>query len=147
MSVEPYDSQSQGAIMVTSASPRPVHWFQVLQDGSALPGNPPLLGSSVEVLPGTYVVRLNGTEREVTIEAGRRTIVRSGDLLVEGDGAMWWPVQGGDRKVASNPPILGSFVALFAGDYQVIVYEGVGSTEDTIGVAQVLPGRVTTVTR
>jgi hypothetical protein len=150
MSVEAYASETNGAVQVTSADPTTGDWFEVLENGEqVVPGNPPLLGSTLEVPPGTYQVVVNRTERTVTVGAGRLTILRTGDLLVEGepDGAMWYPEQGGDRKVVSNPPTLNAGIALFSGDYEVIVYEGVGVPPDTVGVARVVPGRVTTMRR
>ena len=85
----------------------------------------------------------------MTIEAGRQTILRTGDLIVEGEpaGAMWYPIQDGEQKLVSNPPILNSEVALFGGLYEVTVYEGVGVPIDTVGVAEVIPGRITTIQR
>lgn len=150
MTVETYASQTHGAIRVESASGSPSDWFDVMQNGSrAVPGNPPLLGSTLEVPPGTYQVAVNRTERTVSIEPGALTILRTGDLMVEGepDGATWIPYQSGDRKVVSNPPTLNSAIVLFSGDYQVIVYEGVGVPPDTLGVARVDPGHVTALGR
>jgi hypothetical protein len=150
ISVVDYASTTHGAVQVTSANPSTGDWFDVLQNGErAVPGNPTLLGGTLEVPPGTYQVVVNRTERTVTVDVGRQTILRTGDLLVEGepDAAMWWPVQNGDRKVVSNPPTLNSQIALFPGSYEVIVYEGVGVPEDTAGVAEVTAGRVTTFRR
>ena len=150
MSVVDYASTTHGAIQVTSANPLTGDWFDVFQSGTrAITGNPPLLGSTVEVPRGTYQVSVNRTERTVTVEEGRQTILRTGELLVEGEpeGAMWYPVQDGDRKVVSNPPILNTQIALFAGRYEVIVWEGAGTGIDTAGVAEVLPARVNTFRR
>ena len=149
-SVAEHASETHGAIQVASAGPTTGDWFDVFQNGTrAISGNPPLLGSTIELLPGIYQVRVNKTERTITVEAGRVTILHTGALMVEGEpqGAMWFPIQDGEQKLVSNPPILNTEVALFAGRYDVIVYEGVGSGWDTLEVAEVLPGRLTTVRR
>ena len=44
-------------------------------------------GTSVELPPGFYVVRLNGTRANVRIKAGRRVEVPAGSLVVSGSGA------------------------------------------------------------
>lgn len=150
MTVEAYPSDTRGALQVTSAIPDPADWFEVLLNGEqAYSAAPPLLGNTLELEPGIYDVDVNRTQRRVTIEVGRLTILRTGELLVEGqpDGAFWYPIQDGEQRLVSNPPILNSSVALFPGSYEVMVNEGVTVPVDSLGVARVLPGRVTTIAR
>jgi hypothetical protein len=108
-----------------------------------------MLGGTVELVPGTYELDVNHTRRSVTIEAGHKLIVRTGDILVEGEpeGAYWYPMQGGERRITSNPSTLNAFRAFFPGEFEVYVNQGVGAPVDTLGTVTVLPGRVTTVQR
>ena len=150
MTSEPYPSDTLGAVQVTSASPSPRDWFEVLQgERRAYSGAPPMLGGTVELTPGSYELDVNHTRRTVTIEAGHKLIVRTGDILVTGEpeGAYWYPMQGTERRITSNPSTLNAQRAFFAGDFEVFVNEGVGVPVQDLGVVQVLPGRVTTVQR
>lgn len=142
-SVVPYDSKTHGALQVKSVGPKPVDWFDVLRDGKrAIPGNPKLLNGMVELPPGTYVVEVNRTQRKVTIEAGKKTVLWTGELVVEGKGADWYaPYQGKERKLVSNPPLLNRPTALFPGTYTVFVH--VGTEDKKLGEAQVKAGRKT----
>src|SRR5689334_1231368 len=82
-SVAPHDSTTHGALQVRSVSEKPSDWFSVLRDGKqAVPGNP-LLGSTVELAPGSYIVSVNRTQRKVTIRAGKKTVLLTGELVVE----------------------------------------------------------------
>ncbi len=98
-------------------------------------------------MPGTYVIVVNRTERKVTIEAGKKTILWTGELIVEGkpDTAFWYPVLDKDRKVAANPPLLNRSLPLFPGEYQVLVYESVTTGAHDKGRAEVKPGQTTKV--
>jgi hypothetical protein len=142
-SVVPYDSKTQGALQVKSVGGKTAEWFDVLQNGKrAIAGNPPRLDSTVELAPGAYVVAVNHTERKVTIETGKKTILLTGELVVEGKGADWYvPYQGKERKLASNPPTLNHPTALFAGSYTVFVR--VNMMEKKLGEAEVAAGRKT----
>ena len=127
-----YDGATHGAVEVNGVSATPVDWFEVLQNGErAVAGNPPLLNNAVELAPGTYVVDVNRTRRTVTVEAGRKTILWTGDLVVRGEPetAFWYPQQGDERTLSSNPPLLNRARALFPGTYTVFV-------EDYAGVAE-----------
>ncbi len=145
-SVVAYDSKTHGALQVKSVGDKPVDWFDVLQNGKrAIDGNPRLLNSTVELPPGTYVVDVNRTQRKVTIEAGKKTILLTGELVVEGQpaGAYWYPMQAKERKLAANPPILNSPRALFAGTYTVFVHVSVTERDKNLGPAEVKPGKKT----
>jgi YVTN family beta-propeller protein len=116
---EPYNSKTHGSLRVTGDTG---DWFTAMQDGKqAHPGNPPKLGGRVELLPGKYEVLVNKTKRVVTIHAGKETTLRTGTLVVEGAGTFYAPYEGDERRVASNPPVLGSSIALFPGTYSVRV--------------------------
>ena len=144
-SVVAYESKTKGAVQVRSVDPEPVHWFDVFKDGKrALSGNPPLLDSTVELDPGTYEVDVNRTRRKVTIEAGKKTVLWTGELVVEGKGASWYtPWQGKDQKIISNPPALGRATPLFAGTYRVTVH--VGNEDKALGETKVVAGKKTTL--
>jgi hypothetical protein len=78
----------------------------------------------------------------VTIEAGKQTVLWTGEVVVEGKGADWYiPYQGKDRKLVSNPPLLGRPTALFPGDYSIYVY--VDLKEQKVGDATVTAGKRT----
>src|SRR5690242_8498765 len=96
-SVSPYKSKTHGALHVKSVSAKTTDWFMVFQNGKQLaPPGKPLLDSTVELTPGDYVVRVNRTERKVTIQAGRKATLLTGELLVEAMGDLhgcssrWW---------------------------------------------------------
>jgi hypothetical protein len=145
-SVVAYDSQTHGAVHVQTVDAKPVDWFDVLQNGKRVfEGNPKLLNNTLELAPGTYVVEVNRTQRKVTIEAGKKTILWTGELVVEGQppGAYWYPMQGKERKLASNPPLLNRPRALFPGTYTVFVHVSVTLTDKNLGEAEVKAGRKT----
>jgi len=57
---------------------------------------PKLLNTTLELAPGTYVVDVNKTQRKVTVEAGKKTVLWAGELVVEGKPATmaWYAMQG-----------------------------------------------------
>ena len=136
----PHDSKTRGALQVRSVGAKPADWFDVLKDGKrAFPGGPKLLNSTVELAPGAYVVEVNRTRRKVTVEAGKKAVLWTGELVVEGKGADWYaPYQGKERKLASNPPVLNRPTALFPGTYSVLVR--VGAKDKKLGEARVRAG-------
>jgi hypothetical protein len=143
-----YDSQTQGALQVMSVGASSPHWFQVFKDGKlAYEGNPKLLNSTLELAPGEYMVDVNRTQRPVTIEAGKKTIIWTGELLVDGgpSGAYWYPMEGTERRVTSNPPLVGSPLPLFAGTYVPFVHVTVSKADTNLGPATVTAGRRTTL--
>ncbi len=149
-SVVAHDSKTHGAVQVRSASERPSDSFQVLQNGkSVTDGNPTLLDGKLEVAPGTYVVEVNRTRRTVTVEAGKMTVLWTGDLMVESQrkGKYWLPKQGKETRLASNPPIVNARVALFPGTYAVYVQAEAGAPVDLKGLvtAYVKAGKKTVV--
>jgi hypothetical protein len=117
----PYKSDTVGALQVTGDTR---DWYNVMQDGkSALPGAPPLLNTTVELPPGNYEVSVNRTTRLAKIDLGKKTVLVTGTLVVEGTAADWYtPYQGKDRKVVSAPPRLNHPIALFPGTYTVFVH-------------------------
>lgn len=141
-SVVPYPSRTHGALQVLSVSAKPADWFDVLQKGKrALAGNPPRLNSTLELAPGAYLVSVNRTQRRVTIQAGKKRIVRTGELVVKGAGDWYTPYQGKERKLVGNPPPLNRPVALFPGTYTVFVR--VKMMDKSLGKAKVGAGRKT----
>jgi hypothetical protein len=149
--VSPYDSTTDGALEVKAVSANPSDWFMVLQNGKQLaPLGKPKLDSTVELAPGTYVVRVNRTERKVTIQAGKKTTLLAGELVVEAKkGTKGWytPYQGKEAMLADNPPLLNSPIALFAGKYRVTYREGGASAPQALGEAQVKAGQKTVLKR
>src|SRR5687768_13335240 len=118
LSVVDYDSKTHGAVQVKSVSEEPTDSFDVLRDGErAFDGNPKLLNGTLKLAPGAYVVVVNRTERKVNIEAGKKTILLTGDLIVESKREVnfWIPKQGKETKLTANPPLVNRSVALFPG--------------------------------
>lgn len=141
-----YASKTHGAVEVKNAAKNPVDWFDVLKDGKrAFAGNPKLLNNVQELAPGEYVVDVNRTQRTVTIEAGKKIVLWTGELVVEGkpDTAYWYPMQGKERRITANPPILNKPRALFAGSYTVFVHVSVAMDDANLGKAEVKPGKKT----
>jgi hypothetical protein len=147
-SVVEYDSKTHGAVQVKSVSEEPTDSFDVLRDGKrAFDGNPKLLNGTLKLAPGAYVVVVNRTERKVNIEAGKKTILWTGDLIVESKREVnfWVPKQGKETRLAANPPLVNSSVALFPGTYTVYLDLGVGLDPKNLGEAEVKAGKKTVV--
>jgi hypothetical protein len=141
-----YDSETHGAVQVNGVSANPVDYFDVLRDGErAFAGNPRLLNNAVEVPPGTYAVDVNRSQRTVTVAAGGKVVLWTGDLVVRGEpsSAYWYPMQGEERMVTANPALLGKARALFPGTYAVFVHTSVTVPDHDLGVAEVVAGRTT----
>lgn len=144
-----YGDAARGALEVKSISAEPVDWYDVLRDGKrAFDGNPKLLNTTLELAPGTYVVDVNRTQREVTIEPGKKAILWTGELVVEGEPshAYWYPMQGNERRLSSHPALLNSARALFPGTYTVFVYESITTGDERLGDAEVKAGQKTVLT-
>ena len=146
-SVVAYDSKTKGALQVKVDSKDPVDSFDILQDGKrALKGNPKLLNGTVELAPGAYVVDVNRTQREVTIEAGKKTILWTGELVVEGKpSTMSWYAMKGKVKLTSTgvEPLLNRASPLFPGTYTVFVDTSLTGQDKSLGQAEVKAGRKT----
>jgi hypothetical protein len=149
-SVAPYDSKTHGALQVASVGDKPSDAFTVLRDGQPAVAVPPLLNSTVELAPGSYVVSVNRTQRTVTVAAGKKTTLRAGELVVEataGTPGWYTPYRGKEAMLAGTPPLLNSPIALFAGKY-VVTYRESGITEpEKLGEAEVKAGRKTVLKR
>jgi hypothetical protein len=139
-----YDSTTHGAIEVKGTTG---DWFTVHQgEKNVGPVVPPKLGTAVKLAPGDYDVSVNRTRRTVKVRAGTKVVLETGTLIVEGKGASWWaPWQGKERRVADNPPVLGSPLALFPGKYTVLVRVG-DKNQQLTDAAKVEPGQKTTLT-
>jgi hypothetical protein len=143
-----HDNPAKGAVQVMCARKNPVNWFDVLQDGKrAFPGNPPLLNTTLELPPGTYEVDVNRTRRTVKVEVGKKTVLWTGDLLVEGkpDTDFYAPYEGGEQKTVSNYPLLNRPHSLFPGSYTVWVFSGLGKKTKVADNAVVTAGRTTII--
>ena len=151
-SVVPYDSKTpgHGALQVKCVGEKPSDSFSVLQNGKRAVSSNPLISSTVELAPGAYVVIVNHTERKVTIEAGKKAILLTGELMVEakkGTPGWYTPYQGKEAKVAAAPPLLNSPIALFAGKFTVFYREsGIAEPVD-LGEAEVKAGLRTVLKR
>jgi hypothetical protein len=140
-SAVPYDSKALGALQVKAVSEKTPEWFDVLQNGKrAVAGAPPTLNSTVELAPGVYVVRVNRTERKVSIEVGKKTILLTGEVLVKGNGGTWSPWQGKERKLATAEPRVNDSLSLFAGKYTVKVFV-FGQDTKELGPVEVKAGQ------
>ncbi len=144
-SVVPYDSKTNGAVQVMTITKGSGTWFTVEQNGkSAYPSAPPLLNNTLELAPGTYVVSVNYTHRKVTVAAGKKTVLWTGELVVvagkKEKGGYWAPFQDNQRKAFGGEPLINSSVSLFAGTYSVMYW---GSVRMDLGEAEVKAGQRT----
>ena len=90
------------------------------------------------------LVSVNRTERKVTIEAGKKTVLLTGELVVEakkGTPGWYTPYQGEEAKVTAAPPLLNSPLALFPGKYKVFYRAGGAGSAENLGEAEVKAGR------
>ncbi len=143
-----WESETLGALEVRSPDRDPADWFEVLRDGQrAVPGAPRRLNGSVELPPGTYEVVVNRTPRTVEVQAGEKTVLWTGELVVEGepDTASWYPMQGDDRRLSANPPTLNTARSFFPGSYTVYVHFGVQAPNANLGEAEVVAGQRTVI--
>lgn len=145
--VEPYDSKTKGAILVKVDQKDPTDWFDVLQDGKrVLKGARKLLNNTLELPPGAYVVDVNKTQRKVTIVAGKRTILWTGELLVEGKPSTmaWYAMQGKVTLTSTGvEPLLNRALPLFPGTYTVFVDTSLTGKDKSLGASEVKAGRKT----
>jgi hypothetical protein len=142
LTTEDHASKTKGAIQVKGDTR---DWFEVLQDGKRVKQIPRTLNGTEEVPPGKYEVRVNKTTRTVTVEVGKKTVLQTGSLVVEGKKGSWYaPFEGKERKVSANPPTLNTPIALFAGTYRVEVRVVDKEVQITDG-AKVVPGKKTTL--
>lgn len=145
-SVEAFDSKTMGAIQVNVANKDPVDSFDVLRDGKrAFQGDPKLLNSTLELAPGTYVVDVNRTQRTVTIEPGKETVLWTGELVEGNPSTMAWYAMLGDTKLTSSgvEPLLNKVIALFPGTYKVFVDTSLTGPDKNLGDSKVEAGRKT----
>lgn len=120
--VECYDSRTKGALQVKGDTG---DWFQTKKKGKDVgPPVPPKLNDTIELPPGMYDVFVNKTRRAVTIHAGKKTVLATGTLLVEGKGNWYTPYEGKEARVAKVQPAMGAPIALFPGTYSVVVHVG-----------------------
>lgn len=144
--VEPYDSKTKGALQVNVADKDTTHSFDVLKGGKSVLGNRRLLNGTVALAPGTYAVDVNKTQRTVSIEAGKKTILWAGELVVEGQPASmaWYALQGKVKLTSSGvEPLLNKALPLFAGTYTVFVDTSLTGQDRSLGEAEVKAGRKT----
>jgi hypothetical protein len=95
--------------------------------------------SVIELLPGTYVIKLNNSRQRVTVAPDRQTVVRAGTVLVAGtgkDGYSVWDSAGTSYLAGDGPT--NSAVELLPGRYTV-------KAGDLHFKVQVRPGQQTKV--
>ncbi|QDU24326.1 DUF4397 domain-containing protein [Urbifossiella limnaea] len=146
--LEAYDSKTKGAVSVRVDQKDPTGSFDVLQDGKRVfKGEAPkLLNGTLELPPGTYVVDVNKTQRRITIEAGKKTILWTGELVVEGKPeTMAWYAMKEKVKLTSTgvEPLLNTAIPLFPGTYTVFVDTSLTGKDKSLGEAEVKAGRRT----
>ncbi|MBA4189759.1 MAG: hypothetical protein C0467_17375 [Planctomycetaceae bacterium] len=145
--VEAYDSKSNGAIQVKVEKKNSTHSFDVLQDGKRVfKGAPKLLNTTLELSPGDYVVDVNMTQRKITIVAGKKAILLTGELVVEGQPSTiaWYAMEGKVKLTSSGvEPLLNQPIPLFAGTYTVFVDTSLTGQDKSLGKAEVKAGRMT----
>jgi hypothetical protein len=145
-SVVAYDSKTLGAVEVKTLTEKTKDWFAVEQNGKRVTSSttPPRLNTTIELMPGAYVVLVNRTEHKVTIEAGKKTVLWTGELMVTGkkdSGDFYAPFQGKVKKLAGVEPLVNVPISLFAGKYMVKVFMGAKTKE--VGEAEVKVGQRT----
>ena len=144
---EVYDSKTKGAIQVKVDNMKSTDWFDVLQDGKRVfEGAPKLLNNTLELAPGAYVVDVNKTQRKVTVEAGKKTILWTGELVVEGKPSTmaWYAMQGKEKLTSTGvEPLLNKAIPLFPGTYTVFVDTSLTGKDKSLGEAEVKAGRKT----
>ena len=143
-SVEAHDSKTHGAVQVKGDT---TDWFEVLKDGKVLDTVPKLLNGTRELEPGEYEVRVNKVSRKVKVEAGKKVVLLTGTLVVEGKGLYWYPLVRGERKVAGNRlnPDLNKPIALFPGTYAADVNVNLRKVVRVAEAARVVAGEKTVV--
>jgi hypothetical protein len=140
MSVEAYDSKTKGAIQVNGEKS---DWFDVRKGEKSLAFPYPLLGKVAEVEPGEYEVWVNKVVRKVKVEAGKKTVLETGSIHVEGkSGLYWYPLVGKDEAIGPNRlrPGLNQSISLFPGVYAVEVNLNLRTTQKLTDKAVVEPG-------
>lgn len=142
--VEAYDSKTRGAVQVKGETKE---WFTVLKGGKVLGQVPRLLNGTEELEPGEYEVQVNKTARTVMVEPGKKVVLLTGTLEVEGEGLYYYPLVGKERKVAANAnnPALGRPIALFPGTYAVEVNHKLRKTVRLADEVKVEAGKKTVV--
>lgn len=147
VTVEAFDNKSKGAIQVKVDNKDTKDSFDVLQNGKrAFDGNPKLLNETLELAPGTYTVEVNRTQRNVTVEVGKKTILWTGELVVEGQpSTMAWYALKGNVKLTSSgvEPLLNVARPLFPGTYTVFVDTSLTGDDKSLGEAEVKAGQRT----
>jgi hypothetical protein len=150
-SVVAYDSKTMGAIQVRVDQKDPVDSFDILQDGKRIGnGNRRLLNATVELAPGNYLIDVNRTQRKVTVEAGKKTTLWTGELVVEGKpSTMAWYAMKGKVKLTSTgvEPLLNRASPLFPGTYTVFVDTSLTGQDLSLGEAEVKAGQKTVLKR
>ena len=128
-----------------SAGPRraivPAGGRTALHYGRPVPQDATLLAMNKLVRVVDYPAR----DMTVTVEAGRKIVLRTGDLIVRGqpESAYWYPLQGEVRALSANPPLLNRARALFPGTYTVLVHTSVTVPDRDLGAVEVVAGRTT----
>ena len=143
--VEPHASKTEGAIQVKVNDKNTTHSFDVLKGGKSVLVNRRLLNGTVELAPGAYEVDVNKTQRKVSIEAGKKTILWTGELVVEGRPATmaWYAMRGKVVLTNSVEPLLNDAIPLFPGTYSVFVDTSLTGKDMSLGDAEVKAGRKT----
>lgn len=145
--VEAYDNKTKSAIQVKVDNKNTTDSFDVLQNGKrAFDGVPKLLNETLELAPGTYTVEVNRTQRNVTLEAGKKTILWTGELLVEGQPSTtaWYAMKGNEKLTSSGvEPLLNKALPFFPGTYAVFVDTSLTGDDKSLGAAEVKAGQKT----
>jgi hypothetical protein len=148
--VQAYDSATHGALEVSVDDKSPTDSFAVLQKDKDVKGSPKLLNTTLELAPGDYVVAVNKTYRKIKIEAGKKYVLLTGQLKVEGNPAtMAWYAMDGNVKLTSSgvEPLLNKAMPLFAGTYAVYVDTSLTEKDQSLGKAEVKVGQITVLKR
>lgn len=101
----------------------------------------------VEMLPGNYVVELNGIRRNATVTRGSLTRITSGAVLLSGTGADFYEIHDPAGKKQLAYAKTNNEIELFAGEYLLTVHDvkvpavvRVGGTTTLAAGRVVVPG-------
>lgn len=150
LSVEAYDSATHGAVQVVVGDTTPTDSFDVLQNGKRVAGAPKLLNATLKLPAGEYTIAVNNTRRKVTIEVGKKCVLWTGQLKVEGEPktTAWYAMDGAVKLTSSGvEPLLNKALPLFAGTYEVFVDTSLTGKDQSLGKAEVKVGRTTVLKR
>ena len=77
------------------------------------------VGAKVEMFPGSYIVILHGAKKQVDVTADSETVLKTGILLVKGDGIALYEVYDSEGMNKYDYRSINKEMVLFPGEYTV----------------------------